>query len=426
MAPFGLTFHRIAISWAGPLLRFIVKRRVNSGKEDPARFAERFGHTSHRRPPGQLIWIHAVSVGESQIALALADAFLSDHVTLNVLITTNTRTSASIVEHRTSDRLIHQYVPVDHPDWVASFIEYWRPELTVFTESELWPNLIMAAKQSGSALALVNARMNETSIKNWSRFGKSAAYLLSQFDWIGAADTRTSYGIQSLNGPAPELIGNLKLDLPAPSVDEALLVSLRRHIGDRPVVCAASTHAGEEELVCEAFKQVQSSWPDALMILVPRHPERAAEISKILDSHDLAFAQRSADDTPTSKTAVYLADTLGELALWYRLAITSLICGSFVDGIGGHNPIEASKLGSAVISGPYAASFDDVYQVYDRFGARDIARDANALSKLIGKHFSGDRPSPETGYQAIRELSGDALNSTVSALRPMIMSGTTQ
>ena len=416
MAALGLATYRGLLAGAAPVLKHLLNKRVRTGKEDPDRVDERFGIASAPRPDGELVWLHAVSVGESLIALALAKALVNERDTLSVLITTNTRTSAELVAAQSSERLIHQFIVLDHARWVERFLAHWQPDLAVFTESELWPNLIVQTQANGVPMALVNARMNDRSIKGWTRFKTTAARLLNGFDWIGAADQRTAEGLQTLTGCSPALIGNLKLDLAPAPVDADALNALRAAISERPVVTMASTHAGEEALICEAFNQVLQSNPDALMILAPRHPERANDVIATLTAHHLAFSQRSVDRLPDIEKPVFLADTLGEMALWHSVSPVSVICGSFIDGIGGHNPIEASQLGSQIITGPYTASFDDVYAAYDAYDARQIADYAQSLSLAISALFNQQARTADAAQQAIASLSGGAFDQTLRAL----------
>ena len=360
MMVIGLPLYQAATTLAAPVFDGVLKRRLEAGKEDPGRVAERKGVPSQPRPEGRLAWLHAASVGESLVALSLAEGLTERVSDLSLLITSGTRTSAALVQRRGVARTLHQYPPVDRPAWAKRFLRHWRPDLAVFTESELWPNLIVEVKRTGAPMALVNARMNDKSLRAWLRWPGTAMTVLNCFDWIGAADARTQSGLSLLTEREIPLVGNLKLEagLPEPSADE--LAEVRQAIAGRPVFVAASTHAGEEALIAQAHGLIRRSRADALMILAPRHPDRADEVAAILKGAGLSVARRSAGETPGPKTAVWLADTLGEMALWYTAAPTALICGSFVAAIGGHNPIEATRAGAAVITGPHIDSFSDI------------------------------------------------------------------
>ena len=263
----GLALYRAVTGLLAPLANPLLARRVRAGKEDQGRLGERRGQPSRPRPDGPLVWLHAASVGESQVALALAETLTEARPDLFVLLTTGTRTSAGLVASRALPRLIHQFLPVDRADWTAAFLDAWRPDLGVFVESELWPNLISAARARGLPLALANARMNAGSLANWGRWPATARAVLGAFDWIGAADQRTAEGLSQLLGRSVPQVGNLKLETPPVPPAPDALAAVRAVIGRRPVFVAASTHAPEEALLVKAFHLVRDRHPDALMIL---------------------------------------------------------------------------------------------------------------------------------------------------------------
>ncbi|WP_306015890.1 3-deoxy-D-manno-octulosonic acid transferase [Oceanicaulis sp. MMSF_3324] len=418
----GLSLYRFAAKALKPAARWLLDKRARDGKEDPARLHERQGEAQTPRPEGRLIWIHAASVGESQMALTVAEAILNQHDDAHVLITSGTLTSARLIARRGLARLIHQFPPVDAPDWVSAFLDHWTPDLAVFTESELWPNLILAAKERGVPLALMNARMNRKSLNGWARWPSSARTLLGAFDWIGAADQRTAEGLSTLTGHPVETIGNLKLECGLPAPDPVALEAARSVIGDRPVFVAASTHEGEEALIAAAHAEILKPRPDALMILAPRHPERAEDVSKVLTDHALGFAQRSKGETPEGQP-VWLADTLGEMALWYALCPVAVIAGSFKPGIGGHNPIEASRAGALVVTGPHVDSFSDVYGVYDAHEARLIAQTATEIADHVLGCWQEGRLKPDAALDALNALPNGALPLTLSHLNRLLDQG---
>ena len=418
----GLSLYRFASQALKPAARWLLDRRAREGKEDPARLHERMGQAQIARPAGRLTWIHAASVGESQMALTVAEALLSQHDDAHVLITSGTLTSANLIARRGLDSLIHQFPPVDAPDWVNAFLDHWTPDLAVFTESELWPNLILAAKARGVPLALMNARMNRKSLDGWARWPGSAKTLLGAFDWIGAADQRTAEGLSTLTGRPVETIGNLKLECGLPAPDPDALKAAQDAIGERPVFVAASTHEGEEALIAAAHTEILKTRPDALMILAPRHPERAEDVAKVLTDHALGFAQRSKGGTPVGQQ-VWLADTLGEMALWYALCPVAVIAGSFKSGIGGHNPIEASRAGALVVTGRYVDSFADVYGVYDAHQARLIAQTATEIADHVLGCWQGESLKPDAALDALNALPNGALPLTLSHLNRLLDQG---
>jgi len=413
--PAGLRVYRAATSLLGPLARPVLADRARRGKEDRERLGERRGSASRARPSGPLVWIHAASVGESLVGLAVADALQAARDDVWVLMTSGTGTSADLIARRCGPSRIHQFAPIDKPGWAHRFMDHWRPDLAVFVESELWPNLILEANRTGARLALINARMNERSLKGWARFPESAAWLLACFDWIGAADARTADGLAQLTAMPVVRPGNLKLEAALAPSDPAALEAARAAIDGRPVWVAASTHPGEEETLIAAHQIIRQSLSDALMILAPRHPERGLAVASILEDAKVSFARRGAGDAPGAGDEVWLADTLGEMPLWYALAPVAFIAGTLKPGIGGHNPVEATRAGAAVVTGPHAESFADVFDAYDRAGARLVAATPEAVAEAVLR-ARGDATLAPSASRALTELSGGAMETTLNAL----------
>jgi 3-deoxy-D-manno-octulosonic-acid transferase len=421
MPVIGLRLYQAAMTLAAPALDRALKQRVKRGKEEASRLDERKGIASLPRPEGMLVWLHGASVGESLVALSLAEGLTEARADLSILITSGTLTSARLVERRGVARTVHQFVPLDRPAWVKRFISNWKPDLAVFTESEIWPNLIVETQRSGTPLALVNARMNDKSLRGWLRFADTAMRVLNAFSWIGAADDRTRHGLSLLTERDIPLIGNLKLEAGLPEPAPEALAEVRATIGERPAFVAASTHAGEEALLAEAMSHLKRIHPDILMILAPRHPERSDEICAILTRSGRKLTRRSAGEVPGPDEDVWLADTLGEMALWYGAAPVALICGSFIANIGGHNPIEATRAGARVITGPHIDSFADIYAAYDKTGARQIAPPSpEAIAQCLSTALAGGPPSLQAGQAALEALPTGARAATLDALLGLI------
>ncbi len=388
-----LKSYSAATRMAAPALPLWLKRRVRKGKEDPARLGERYGIAGLPRPDlqlgGKLVWLHAASVGESQMLMPVILRILSHLPESNIVITTGTVTSADLLAQILPKRAVHQYAPADHPKAVANFLAHWRPDMAIFAESELWPNMIMQTKALNIPLALINARMSAASIERWDKRGKkSGQALLGAFDLILAADTTTADGLTWLLGREVEAAGNLKDAAPALGVDKTALKKLKTAIGRRPVWCAASTHVGEENLIAIAALAIKAKKPKALLILAPRHPERAKQVKNLLTKAGLSVLRRSSNRMPTDKTDVYLVDQIGKMGLVYRLSKTAFIGGSLLDNLSGHNPLEPARLDCAIITGPHIASFADTYMAMMAFDGvkRILSPDelAPAVLKYLG------------------------------------------
>lgn len=369
-----------------------LKERAAQGKEDPARLDERRGMAARPRPDGPLIWFHAASVGESIALLELVRQLIDDRPDLTVLVTTGTVTSARVMADRLPERALHQYVPLDARAFVIRFLDHWRPDVAVWTESELWPALICETEARGIPMLLLNARMSKASHDRWRFLRGMARSLLARFRRALVQDDLTAIYLRRLgmDSERMEVTGTLKEGAAALPVNTRILDAVRAEIGSRPVWVAASTHPGEETKVLEAHRIAMRTNPRLLLILVPRHPDRGDEIAALLAGDGWAFARRSAGEGPEAETAVYLADTIGELGLWYRLAPVSFVGGSW-EPIGGHNPFEPAALGSAILHGPYVTNFVDIYQRLTEARAARLVSSPQALAQAVDDLLSPDR-----------------------------------
>lgn len=362
--------YRSVTGLGGPAIEFYLRRRLSRGKEDDARFAERHGIASVPRPPGRLFWMHAASNGEAMSALPLADRILARFEDTHLLLTTGTVTSARLVSARLPARAIHQFVPVDRRPWVRSFLDYWTPDAGIWVESEFWPNLIWEMQADGRPMALVNGRVSARSHARWKRAPGFARDLIGGFSVALGQTQAEADRLRELGARAPACVGSLKHAAPPLDADSTDLDALANAIRDRPVWLAASTHPGEEALVLDAHRGLARKRPDLLTILVPRHPIRGPEIETALKAAGVPTERRSLTGKPPGRDcAIYIADTLGELGLFYRLAGTVLVGGSLVGGHGGHNPVEPAHLDCALIFGPDMANFADMADALINLGA---------------------------------------------------------
>jgi 3-deoxy-D-manno-octulosonic-acid transferase len=366
MKPASPSARILAGAWAlfasllTPLLPFYLRRRVAKGKEIAARLPERQGHGA-ARPPGRLIWCHAASNGETLSLLPLLEALAQQDPSLSFLVTTGTVTSARLLEQRLSPELVprtqHRFLPLDVPRWVARFLEGWRPDLAVIVESELWPNMLAAADRQGVPLALINARMSARSAQKWGWVPGFARGLLGRFGLILAQTEADAARFSALAGREVPCWGNLKYAAPPLPADTAELVRLSAAWVGRPVWLAASTHPGEDEIILATHRLLAAHHPGLLTVIVPRHPPRGPDIAAL--AGDLPVARRGAGQEAGVGVAVYVADTLGELGLFYRLARVALIGGSLVPH-GGQNPLEAARLGCPILIGPHHFNFSEI------------------------------------------------------------------
>ena len=379
--PLSLRLYGAAMAVAEPLGPWLLRRRARRGKEDPARLAERTGKASRSRPPGPLVWIHAVSVGESLSHLPLVERFRRERPDLSVLVTSGTRTSAELLARRLPEGVIHQFAPVDGPGAARRFLDHWRPDLAIFVESELWPNLLRAAHRRGTRLVLLGARISARSVSGWSRAPAAARAVLGLFDLIYAQDLDTRAFIVANGARVSGQLDLKRLAEPLP-VDETALAELQARTAGRLVILAASTHPDEEALICESIEALQ---PRPLLVVVPRHPERGEAVAGLLIRLGRRVARRSIGQSVGPDIDAYVADTLGELGLFYRLADLVLLGGSFAHGLSGHNPLEPARLGAPVIAGRHHAAFAETYAMLVEQNAVLIARDGAEITAACAR-----------------------------------------
>jgi len=403
-----------------PLAPALIKRRLKQGKEDPARIGERRGVSLDVRPHGPLVWIHGASVGEVLAAAALIERLRA--LNIRILLTSGTVTSAAIVAKRFPADIIHQYVPYDSPRYVARFLDHWRPSLALFIESDLWPNLILASAARRLPMVLINGRMSPRSFPRWRRVSGTISALLDKFDICLAQSKTDAERFSALGSRNVVTTGNLKFDVPAPPADPLKLERLMAMTRGRPIILAASTHPGEDEILCEVHRTLSGFFPSLLTVIVPRHPDRGPAIARMIAASGLQPGLRSLDDLPSAATDVYVADTLGELGLFYRLAPIVFMGGSLVEH-GGQNPIEAIKLDASIVHGPHVYNFGELYAALDSGGGARRADTREALVKQLGQLLAD--PAARTALNAassrvVDELGG-ALEKTLSALEPYLL-----
>lgn len=387
------------------------------------RVRERLGHASLPRPGGQLIWFHAASVGESLSVLTLIRRLGEQLPAAEFLITSGTPTSAELIEKRMPPRCRHQFPPLDSAAAVDRFLAHWRPDLGVFVESELWPQMLVRARRTGCPLVLLNARLSQRSAEGWKKRPETARFILDQFDLLVTQNQRTADNLAAM-GAAPERIrpgSNLKaVSAPLPA-DENTLADLRTALGQRPVWVASSTHEGEEETVLAAHRLLLKRHPGLCLLLAPRHPERGDAVEALIAAAGFTPARRSAGQRLAPDTQVYLADTLGEVGSWYALSPLVFLGGSLRE-IGGHNPFEPMQAGAAVISGTGHFNFAETYAELTRLGAATEVTSAAQLAEQLSLWLQEPEKLEAARTAAAQFISrqSDQLDQTVASLLALL------
>lgn len=411
---------------SAPALKLYLNHRIKTGKEDPDRVDERYGIPSAPRPDGKLIWIHAASVGEAQAGLILINE-INQRIASNArlphfLVTTGTRTSAELMAKRLPSNATHQYNVLDHPDWVRAFFDHWRPNIAFWMESELWPNTLKFIKKRHVSSALINARLSQKSFESWQKAKQMAKSVLSSFDLI-LCQTNTHKAFFEKLGESPTTVtDNIKYSASPLQYDQKALNTLKTSVKGRPIWLYASTHDGEEHLACQVHQALKIQHPNLLTIIVPRHPERRKDILKTCKA--LTTQLRSKKTSINKKTEIYIADTLGELGLFYKLCDIAVIGRSFSnDGGGGHNPIEACLLDCIALTGPNYQNQKEIFDAMVTISATRILRNKEDMIKALDQLLENEEARSNllrSGKKFAKNKAG-VINHVMDELEPLFL-----
>ncbi|MDP6952673.1 MAG: 3-deoxy-D-manno-octulosonic acid transferase [Alphaproteobacteria bacterium] len=416
-----LALYRTLTALGAPLIRRHLRRRAAEGKEDTARLSERFGQAGMARPDGKLVWLHAASVGEATSVLPLVERLL-ERRKFSILVTSGTVTSAGMLAKRLPSGALHQFVPADIPSGVNAFLDHWRPDFAIWVESELWPNLITATAARGTPMVLIQARLSDASVQRWRRAPGLIRRMLGCFRLVLAQTEANAERFRALGARSVAVTSTLKYATPPLAAEHHELMALQRQIGGRPLWVAASTHAGDEETaVLDAHAALAERMPDVLTIIVPRHPERGDDVAAAAEARGYGLARRTAADLIEAHHQIYLADTLGELGLFYRIAPVAFVGGTLAP-VGGHNIIEPIQLGAAVVCGPDLANFSEVADDLTGAEALRTVADAHQLAGTVGSLL---RDSERRGdlvqrQKGVTDSRADVLEDVMAALAPYL------
>ncbi len=409
--------------WAGaaayPLIGGYVGWRARRGKEDPARRRERYGYASRERPEGPLVWVHAASVGETSAVTPLVESLVANGI--NIVLTTGTVTSAKLVDERIGDRVIHQYVPLDLKPAVSRFLDYWKPDLAVMAESEIWPMTILELGARRVPQVLVNGRLSDRSFRSWRARSYLAEALFENLAMVIAQTEDDGERFRQLGARPVIVSGNLKVDTEPPPVNEADLSELLFQIGGRPTWAAVSTHEGEEEMAARAHSELEKRNRGLLTIIVPRHPDRADELARKFAEQGLSVVRRSSGQKILVNTDILLGDTIGEMGLYLRLTEVAFV-GKSLTGEGGQNPLEPAMLNTAILSGKNVQNFREAYQRLIKDGGARLVRDGEMLVEAVNFLLNNPRARQkmiDSAASTVDDMRG-ALSRTASALEPFV------
>ncbi len=419
-----LDYYKKLTSKCEKLFNKLLDFRLKHGKESESRINERRGQPSIPRPEGVLIWLHAASVGEAQSTLILISTISKQMPEAKFLVTSGTLTSAQLMAERLPENAFHQFYPLDHPNWTTEFLNHWQPDLILWMESELWPNMLSAIKQRNIPTALVNARLSNKSYNIWNIFSGSAKKLLSTFNLILTQTPTDEKRFKNLGAENVVTTDNIKFSAAPLPYNDNELQDIQNIIGGRPTWVFASTHEGEELLACRIHAALVQKYPNILTIIVPRHPERRGDIKKTCDMMKMTSIFRGNNKTlPQSDTGIYVADTLGELGLFYKLTDIAVIGRSFSDdGGGGHNPIEAAQMGCVVLTGPNIQFQQQLFNEMFYVNAAHQMDDKAELLKALRTLLEDEKVRTEAIARAVKFATAktDVINRVMEHLTPLL------
>jgi len=372
------------------------------------RWNERLGFTDLTPTPNKdLIWIHAVSVGEVNASIPLLRKLTESYPSAEFLVTTTTPTGSDRLLERMGNKVRHQYIPLDLPLCINRFLLNWNPKVLIILETEIWPNLINCCKERGIRTALVNARLSERSLQKYLRFSALISKTISSIDLILAQFESDKERFKRLSDNINiSLCGNLKFDQDIPNEMDSIVKTIRSNWSvngqPRPTLVAASTHPTEEIVIIEAFKSILTSYPAALLILVPRHLERFKKVYSILKESGLTFAQRSESEDVTESINILFGDTMGELNFLYSVSDVAFVGGSLIDH-GGQNLLEPASLGLPIISGPSLRNFQEIAEQLQTGKALSLVKSSTEITSIFLKYME-DKKLRTTASKSAKEI----------------------
>jgi 3-deoxy-D-manno-octulosonic-acid transferase len=422
-----LLLYRVLMFLAKPLARPLLFVRAMRGHEsrDRVRRAERLGISGTERPDGRIFWFNAVSVGESNSIMPVVDFVLKEYPGAHALVTTTTVTGAENMALKLAGRrAFHQFLPLDRRAYAERFFSYWRPAAGFFTDSDFWPNILISAKKRRIPLFLLNGRVSDRSYSRWMRHIDVSRRLMGAFVYALAKSDEDAKKLSDMGVAAVDCVGNLKYASPPLSYDSGRRADFSARAGKRASWVAAVTHPGEDEIILRAHKTIREKIGDALLIIAPRHPERGAKILELSRKAGFVSALESSGEPVTEVTGVWITDILGGLGLYYALSDVVFVGGSMLGTLDGHNPMEAARLASAVLSGPNVASFTETYDILKRDQAVIMVSDEHELAREVFSLLSDPVRLAEARGRAFRRAEREAgvLERAKEKLLPLLKS----
>ena len=378
--------YRILINLIILISPLIIFFRIINKKEDKIRFKEKFCFFSKKRGNGKLVWFHGSSVGEILSIIPLIEKLEKKKSISKILITSSTLSSSKVLSKFKFKKTIHQFFPVDSNMLTKKFLNYWKPSIAIFIDSEIWPNMIFNIKENNIPLLLLNARITKKSFNRWKNIPTFSKSLFSKFNICLSQNKETCKYLKHLGAKKIKLFGNLKFSESNNEKNNNINNKLKKIFKFRKIWCAASTHNTEEKLSALAHKKLKKKYKDLITIIIPRHIQRTNDIINEAKNLNLNVQTRSLSNKINNNTDIYLVDTYGESKSFYRICKTVFLGGSLVNH-GGQNPIEAARFGCKIIHGPYIQNFTEVYKLLKKNKISFKIKNIEQLVHWVDKSF---------------------------------------
>lgn len=392
-----LTIYKYAIYLLIPLIKINLSIRIKKNKEEKLRIKERFGKSNKLRPKGNLIWIHAASVGEFNSATGLINILLKKN---KILITTNTVTAYYYCKKIFGNKVIHQYAPIDHAPWVKKFIEHWSPKLVIWIESDLWPNTIRIISQKNIKSVLLNLRVSPKSFERWTISKQSFAKILNYFNEVFAQSKNDLQKIKNLTPRKIKYVGNLKLTSLPIKINKDNFLKIKKITASKKIILIASTHRNEENLILKSINKTLSLNKNLILLIIPRHPNRSLEVLKIVKKF-IPESSLLSNYNSKFKSKCLIVNSLGEMSIYYKICEIVILGGSFIN-MGGHNPLEPAKLNCSILTGPSIYNWQNIYEEMFKNNACIVCKSEKELIKNFNIILKNNRLKKRLMKNALR------------------------
>ena len=381
-----LLIYRIAINLIVFLSPIIILIRLFKKKEDPIRFKEKLCFFSKKKSKGNLIWFHGASVGEILSIIPLVEKLEKNRKINQILLTSNTLSSSKIISNLKLKKTIHQFFPIDSNYHTQKFLDYWKPSIVFFIDSEIWPNMLTNIKKRSISLVLLNARITKKSFKKWKIFISSAKNLFEKFDICFSSSLQSKKYLKHLGAKKIKYIGNLKFSQ-TEKKEDLLSKKLKKYFLSKKIWCAASTHDTEEKFCFIAHKKLKKKYKNLLTIIIPRHINRTENIIEEIQNLNLKVHVHDSNNKIDNNTDIYLVNAYGKTKSFYKVCKTVFLGGSLIKH-GGQNPLEAAKYGCKILHGPNISNFQEIYSMLNKYGLSNKVVNSNQIINKVKKSFN--------------------------------------